>query len=183
MLNRKSFVLIVGIVLLFSSSTVASNFNLGVGNNNLKVTNFSFKQQDYILLDVGYGVDKYTGYGLEVLTGAKQGLLGLEYQFLPHQLRNKRKLNYALKLGLVSGTVFNESARSFKAGFIVEKELEMKDIYFNFDVIASSEPVIDAEVGISGKIANGILGVLGGKVITKQDESSSSINYGIKMEF
>ncbi|GAB6098179.1 hypothetical protein JCM16358_00580 [Halanaerocella petrolearia] len=172
------------IIVLSSSISSASTLNLGSETYRFKGTNFHSSEGDYIQLNFGYGIDKYRGYGAELTVGNQKGIMGLEYQFIPEGMQKRdKKFNYAFKLGGITGSLFDDSSSGLKTGFIIEKKLERKEIYFDVDLVSGSEIMIDSELGICGELANGITGVLGYKVIGSETNTLSGVNYGVKIDF
>lgn len=170
---------------------MASTLNLGADVYRFQMTNFHSGEGDFIQVNLGYGVDKYTGYGISIIAPYdqpdKQSIAELEYQFIPQSKRDARKkFNYSFKLGGVSGTMADSSKSGLKAGFIIERELEEKLVYLDLDMIAGSSTIFDGELGFCGEVSEGILGVIGFKVVASNDEEFSTatgVNYGIKIDF
>jgi len=188
---KKIILLLVLFVLIGGSSAMASTLNLGADVYRFQMTNFHSGEGDFIQVDLGYGRDKFTGYGISVIApynqDGKEAIAELEYQFIPQSRRdNSQNFNYAFKLGGVSGTFVDSSKSGLKAGFIIERAIEDKLMYLDLDMVAGSDTIFDGELGLCGEIAEGILGVIGFKVAASNDENfgtATGVTYGIKIDF
>ncbi|WP_018249610.1 hypothetical protein [Orenia marismortui] len=199
LIKNTVLLLVVGLFLIiFSGVSAASTLNLGEEVYKFKMTNVNSNDGDYMQFNLGYGLNKYSGYGLSIVapynkddnqaqddtqdTGqtnqsaqesedSKSSFVELEYQFIPESKQDERKeFNYAFKIGGVSGHVFDGSDAGVKAGFIIEKEFEDKLFYFDGDIISASTMLVDGEFGVCGEIGEGILGIIGFKAIVSDDE-------------
>lgn len=187
----KIFFLIGAVLLICSSNSFASTLNLGRDVFKLKAANFHSSQGDYININLGYGFDTYSAYGLEIVTAFKakseSATIGLEYQFIPQDWRERRdKFNYALKFVGKSGNIFDESSVGAGVGFIIERKYEEKEIYFDINLVAGSTIIADTELGICAEFDKGFMGILSYKVVASDDEkfgSANGVNYGLKVDF
>lgn len=187
MVNKK--VIFLFLIIIFSITSVGQAATLNFGEDKFKVQLNQFNPQgtlnEFMMLSLGYGVNDYSGYGLEIISGNQKGMAHLEYQFVPPPKReSKRKFNYAVKAGAASGNYWDEKDSAGKVGLILAKETEEKEIYFDSDIIQGEMTVFDLELGVRGEIADGILGVLGYKVVASQEEGTiRGAHYGLKVTF
>ncbi len=187
----KVSLIIVFLLVLLTNIAGASSLNIGEEVYRFQLSNFEADTNSYLQLDLGYGMNYYSGYGVTVMApsnGVKQvSFVELEYQFLPESKRNiEKKLNYAFKVGGVSGSVFNNSQTGVKTGFVIEKPSEDSLIYLDLDVISAGSILVDGELGFSGRLRGDLFGLLGFKVVASNNQSLgaiSGVNYGIKVDF
>jgi hypothetical protein len=188
MKGKKNLIVISVIlgILLFSSIAQASTFNLGRDTFKVRATNFHLGAgNDYVVFNLGYGLNEAQGYGLEVISGADKGIVGLEYQIPPPLPGERRsKFDFAVKLGAVSGNLWEPEEVGGKVGAVIERSVGDREIYFDGDLVAGSTPFVDIEVGFGGKLGTGVFGVIGYKVVSSQDQGSKSGTiYGLKVNF
>lgn len=188
MINKKTMLITVSLIILISSTVTASNLSIGQGNYNVKFSNFSPSSaaSDISLISVGYGQDSYSGFAADVFSGDNSSGIEVEYQFVPQSLQNRQeKFNYAAKIGAVTGDYWEEDSSGLKAGVVIERKIDReREVYFEADIINSSAMIIDAEVGFCGRFGEGIMGVLGYKIATHEDyETAEGVHYGIKIDF
>jgi len=187
MINKRIIFLLL--IIIFSVTAVGQAATLNFGEDKFKVQLNQFNPQstmdDFVILSLGYGVNDYSGYCLEVISGNQKGMAHLEYQFVPAPKREgKSEFNYAVKAGAASGNYWDEKDRAGKVGLILAKETEEKEIYFDSDLIQGEMTVFDLELGVRGEIADGILGVLGYKVVASREQGSiKGAYYGMKVTF
>ncbi|MGM0368904.1 MAG: hypothetical protein ACQEP9_00635 [Bacillota bacterium] len=184
MLKKKSYLLIIAIVILSTTTVNASNLSIGGQNYNLQLSSFS--QGDIKLISIGYGQDKYSGFGAEIFSGSGGTGIELEYQFIPQSMQQQQEVfNYAAKLGAVSGDLWDSDSPGLKAGFVIERKLDQeREIYFDADMINSSGLIIDTELGFCGRLGKGVMGVLGYKLVAHEENmTNEGVHFGVKIDF
>ena len=189
MLKIKTLLLTILIIILISGFTTATNLSIGQGNYNLKVSNFNASapaNSDISLISIGYGQDQYSGFAAELFSADQASGIEVEYQFIPQALKQRKEnFNYAAKIGAVSGDMWDEKSSGLKAGFVIERKIDHRsEVYFDADIINASGMIIDAELGFCGELAEGIMGVLGYKIATHdEDDTIEGAHYGLKIAF
>ena len=147
MFKRRVIFLIIVIIFSFTSFSQAATLNLGEDVYKLQIAQFNGSMDDFITLNLGYGVNDDSGYGLEVITGNQIGVVHLEYQFVPPaNQKNKDNFNSAFKVGAASGNYWKEDEPGGKVGLVLVKKEEQKEIYFDGDLIAGSTNLFDLEL-------------------------------------
>ena len=188
MSNKKILVVSISLIILISTPVSASMLSIGQDNYNVKVSNFSpFSHPfDISLISVGYGQDKYSGFAADVFSADNTSGLEIEYQFVPQNMQDQKKsFNYAAKIGAVTGDFWDKDATGLKIGFVIENKIDLeREVYFEADIINSSGLVIDSEIGFCGRFSKGVMGMLGYKITTHEDnETIEGTHYGIKVDF
>jgi hypothetical protein len=187
MLKKQSCLLIIVIVILSSGTVNASNLSIGGQNYNLQLSSFNSSSAGNVkLISIGYGQDKYSGFGAEIFSGGQGSGIELEYQFIPQSLQQQQEVfNYAAKLGAVSGDLWEPDSSGLKAGFVIERKIDQdREIYFDADIINSSGLVIDTELGFCGRLGKGVMGVLGYKLVAhEEDKTNEGVHFGVKIDF
>ncbi|WP_408956457.1 hypothetical protein [Natroniella sp. ANB-PHB2] len=195
----KVFILVSLILLLSSGSLLASTLNLGQDVYRVQVLHFQSNQGDFITLDLGYGVNNYSGYGLSFTApyGSDtegSGVASIEYQFVPESLHgSERDFNWALKVGATSGNILETddelTAGGLKFGLIMERQFdERAEVYFDLDInsnlVGVSDFIIDSELGVGKELAEGIKGVATVRMLGGEDlDSIYGTTYGLKVDF
>ncbi|MCK8818013.1 hypothetical protein MWH28_11660 [Natroniella sulfidigena] len=196
---KKVFILVSLILLLSSSNLLASTLNLGENVYRVQVLRFQSGEGDFITVDLGYGVNNYSGYGLSFTApyGGDtdgSGVASIEYQFVPENIREaEQNFNWALKVGATSGNILEEddeaSSGGLKFGLIMEREFDKDaEVYFDLDVtsdlVGISDFIVNAELGIGKELAEGIKGVVAARMLGGEDlDSNHGTTYGLKVEF
>ncbi|WP_027339091.1 hypothetical protein [Halonatronum saccharophilum] len=183
-------IILILVIILWTGNAFASTLNLGEDVYRLKLTNFSSNRGEFINLNLGYGLDEYSAYGVNLILpygGNGRGIAEIEYQFIPEGMQKTGEVfNYAFKIGGVSGNIFDSSNAGVKGGFVIENDLDDKVIYFNSDLVYDSSILLMGELGVSGEISEGIEGVIGYKVVASDSKDYGTARgffYGIKIDF
>ncbi|MCK8826783.1 hypothetical protein MWH25_03360 [Natroniella acetigena] len=197
MKSAKVSILVSLILLLSSSNILASTLNLGEDVYRVQVLRFEADQGDFITVDLGYGVNDYSGYGLSFTApygGEGSGVASIEYQFIPEGLQEaERDFNWALKVGASSGSILDptdeEDTGGLILGLIMERQFEEgAEVYFDLDInsnlVGISDFIVDAELGIGKELAEGIKGVAAVRMLGGEETTSTyGPTYGVKIDF